>query len=106
LAGSSKLVCYEQNWQGELAGLIQENLLQKVHHRVLKFDGRPFSYEEALVALQQALDTPYERIVLSDGAIRDETTWGYQEVQRLVEERKQRPKQPKTSAPLPPGYNR
>lgn len=106
LAGANSIVCYEQNWQGELAGLIQENLLQKVHHRVLKFDGRPFSYEEALAGLQQALETSDERIVLSDGAVRNENSWGYQEVQKLVEERKQRPKQPKTSAPLPPGYNR
>jgi len=106
VSNAQQLLCYEQNWQAELAGLIQENLLRRVQPRILKYDGRPFSYDEAFLGLQEALTTTQTRIVLANGAVRDETTWGYQQVNHMVATRKQRPKQMKTAVPLPPGYNR
>jgi len=106
LEGAESVICVEQNWSAQLAGLVQEHTEIHVDSKVLKFDGRPFSYEEMVLGLTEAMTRPRDRIVISDNGIRDEATWGRQEVQELLREKKQRPKQKPTSVPLPPGYNR
>jgi len=106
LEGVEKVICVEQNWSGQLAGLVQENTCIPVNVRVLKFDGRPFSYDEMLLGLQEAISNPRDRIVIADNAIRDEKTWGREEIQRMQEEKASRPEMKPTRVPLPPGYNR
>ncbi len=106
LSSEDTIVCCEQNWDGQLAGLLQQNMNYPIHSKILKFDGRPLAFEEAIIGLKAAYENPQERIVISDGEIRNEETWGYEEVANLVETRKNRNKQLKTPVPLPPGYNR
>ncbi|MCF7805224.1 MAG: 2-oxoacid:acceptor oxidoreductase subunit alpha [Candidatus Marinimicrobia bacterium] len=106
LDGAETIIVLEQNWGAHLAGLLQEKLAKPVDVRILKFDGRPFSYDEASIGITDAIENPRERIVLTRGAIRDEETWGYEEVQNLLDERERRPRQRTPSVPLPPNYNR
>ena len=45
LKGAEKVICVEQNLQGQLANLMAQNGFA-VHSRIGKYDGRPFSAEE------------------------------------------------------------
>ncbi len=106
LRGADTVICVEQNWSAQLAGLVQEHTCIPVDERVLKFDGRPFSYDEMLLGLREAIELPRKRIVISNSGVRDEETWGQEEIERLQQEKARRPRQKPTSVPLPPGYNR
>ncbi|KUJ99819.1 MAG: 2-oxoacid:ferredoxin oxidoreductase, subunit alpha [Thermococcales archaeon 44_46] len=50
------LICIEQNVTGQFAELLRKELGVDVHHKVLKYDGRPFSVEEVLEALKGVLE--------------------------------------------------
>jgi 2-oxoglutarate ferredoxin oxidoreductase subunit alpha len=50
------LICIEQNVTGQFAELLRKELGVDVHHKVLKYDGRPFSVEEVLDALKEVLE--------------------------------------------------
>ncbi|HKJ68991.1 MAG TPA: 2-oxoacid:acceptor oxidoreductase subunit alpha [bacterium] len=106
LEGAETIICVEQNWSAQLAGLVQEHTCIPIDVRVLKFDGRPFSCDEMLLGLREAFERPRKRIVISNNGIRDEETWGREEIEQLQQEKARRPRQKPTSVPLPPGYNR
>ncbi|WP_448566816.1 2-oxoacid:acceptor oxidoreductase subunit alpha [Thermus sp.] len=47
-----RLVTLEHNFSGQLADLVQQETLKKVHHRVVKYNGRPITLDEAVEALK------------------------------------------------------
>lgn len=44
------LVTVEHNYSGQLADLVQQETLKRVHHRVVKYNGRPITLDEAVEA--------------------------------------------------------
>ena len=46
----------ENNYTGQLGGLIREHTGLELTHRVLKYDGRPLSQEEMLEGLSEVLE--------------------------------------------------
>lgn len=65
LAGAKRLALVEGSYSGNLAGLIREKTGIDIPQMILKYDGRPFSEEELVEALRQALATKDERIHVS-----------------------------------------
>ncbi|GAA5334126.1 MULTISPECIES: 2-oxoacid:acceptor oxidoreductase subunit alpha [Thermus] len=68
LLEGKRLVTVEHNYSGQLADLVQQETLKKVHHRVVKYNGRPITLDEAVEALKAVLagEAP-ERLVLRKG---------------------------------------
>jgi 2-oxoglutarate ferredoxin oxidoreductase subunit alpha len=63
LRGAKKLVLVEENYSGQLGSLIREHTGVLIEHRVLKFDGRPFSEDELVAAFDAAFTaTAGERV--------------------------------------------
>ncbi|RTH35477.1 2-oxoacid:ferredoxin oxidoreductase subunit alpha [Thermus scotoductus] len=52
LLEGKRLVTVEHNYSGQLADLVQQETLKKVHHRVVKYNGRSITLEEAVEALK------------------------------------------------------
>ena len=52
LLEGKRLVTVEHNFSGQLADLVQQETLKKVHHRVVKYNGRPITLDEAVEALK------------------------------------------------------
>lgn len=68
LLEGKRLVTLEHNYSGQLADLVQGETLKRVHHRVVKYNGRPILLEEAVAALEAILKgEAKERIVLRKG---------------------------------------
>jgi len=62
------LVTVEHNYSGQLADLVQQETLKRVHHRVVKYNGRPITLEEAVEALKAVREGQApERLVLRKG---------------------------------------
>ncbi|MGC8968878.1 MAG: 2-oxoacid:acceptor oxidoreductase subunit alpha [Thermus sp.] len=62
------LVTVEHNYSGQLADLVQQETLKKVHHRVVKYNGRPITLDEAVAALKAVKEGQApERLVLRKG---------------------------------------
>jgi 2-oxoglutarate ferredoxin oxidoreductase subunit alpha len=55
----------ENNYSGQLGGLIREMTGIELPQKVVKYDGRPFSEEELVEALRQALSGAEERVHVS-----------------------------------------
>jgi 2-oxoglutarate ferredoxin oxidoreductase subunit alpha len=55
----------ENNYTGQLGSLIREMTGIDITQKVLKYDGRPFSEEELVEALRQALSSKETRIHVS-----------------------------------------
>jgi len=49
---AKKSVMFENNAQGQMAQLIQKETDLKIDHKVLKYNGMPFSVEEILAVLE------------------------------------------------------
>jgi 2-oxoglutarate ferredoxin oxidoreductase subunit alpha len=105
LESSAKVIVLECNYTGQLASLLREKTGIKAHHRVLKYDGRPFSEDEVVAGLERATVAGDEEIVIAEGGVVD-PDMGLREVERLVELRKKSGKMLPPMVPLPPGYNR
>ncbi|MEA2639831.1 MAG: 2-oxoglutarate/2-oxoacid ferredoxin oxidoreductase subunit alpha [Chloroflexota bacterium] len=65
LAGAKRLVLVECNYSGQLGGLVREMTGIHIPQYVVKYDGRPFSEEELVEALRQAISTDDARIHVS-----------------------------------------
>ena len=52
---AKKIIDVEQNATGQLDSLIREEALIKSTHKILKYDGRPFSGDELYVRLKEVL---------------------------------------------------
>jgi len=65
LAGAKKLLLVENNYSGQLGGLVREMTGINIPQYVVKYDGRPFAEEELVEALRQALSGAEARIHVS-----------------------------------------
>ena len=62
------LVTVEHNYSGQLADLVQQETLKRVHHRVVKYNGRPITLDEAVAALKAVKEgRAPKRLVLRKG---------------------------------------
>lgn len=52
---ANKLICVENNYTGQFAGILQENLLTPIDNRLLKDDGRPFFPHEIVAYVKKTL---------------------------------------------------
>jgi 2-oxoglutarate ferredoxin oxidoreductase subunit alpha len=105
LGRAGKVVCFDGNYSEQLAQLIRSETGFQPQHRVVKYDGRPFSEDEIGVALEHAVAGKPGRIVISDGSV-VEPDFPLAEFDRMVELRRKRGKMLPPMVPLPPGYNR
>lgn len=105
LRRASRAICFDGNYSEQLARLIRAETGLLVAHRAVKYDGRPFSQDEVVAAVEHALATEQERLVLSEGRVCTPAD-AEREFRRLVELRRLRPKMQAPMVPLPPGYNR
>jgi 2-oxoglutarate ferredoxin oxidoreductase subunit alpha len=105
LEKSAKIVTLECNYSAQLAAVLAEHTGIRAHHRVIKYEGRPFSEDEVVLALERAAANGEEEIVIAEGQIIG-PDYGRSEVERLVEMRRARGKMLPPMVPLPPGYNR
>jgi 2-oxoglutarate/2-oxoacid ferredoxin oxidoreductase subunit alpha len=60
---SKRIVLIEQNYRGELGTLIRMELGLDIKDKILKYDGRPFFYDELLSQLQDRLINDAERSI-------------------------------------------
>jgi 2-oxoglutarate/2-oxoacid ferredoxin oxidoreductase subunit alpha len=102
---AGKVVCFDGNFSEQLARLIRVETGLLPHHRVVKYDGRPFSEDEVSVALEHAVAGAAERIVISGGRVVG-PEFPMAEFDRMVELRRKHEKMLPPMVPLPPGYNR
>jgi 2-oxoglutarate ferredoxin oxidoreductase subunit alpha len=105
LERAAKVVCFDGNYSEQLARLVQSETGFLPHHRVVKYDGRPFSEDEIAVALHQAVSGAPERMVVSGGRVVG-PEFAPAEFDRMVELRRKHEKMLPPMVPLPPGYNR
>jgi 2-oxoglutarate ferredoxin oxidoreductase subunit alpha len=105
LEQAGKVVCFDGNYSEQLARLVQSETGFLPHHRVVKYDGRPFSEDEIVTALETAVAGGSERMVVTGGRVVG-PEWAMTEFDRMVELRRKHPKMLPPMVPLPPGYNR
>jgi len=105
LQGAAKVISFDGNYSGQIADLIRAETGFSVHHRVVKFDGRPFSEDEIVVAIEKAVADRAERLIVSEGKVVP-PEYGLQQFNEMVELRNKRPKMTAPMVPLPPGYNK
>jgi len=55
IKSAKKIIAIENNKTSQLSGLIQENLLMTVNHKILKYDGRPFDPEALAKQIMEML---------------------------------------------------
>ncbi len=65
LSGAKRLILVENTYTGQLGGLIREMTGIEIPQQILKYDGRPFSEEELLEALHEALKSDERRVHVS-----------------------------------------
>ena len=105
LQRAGKVVCFDGNFSEQLAQLVRSETGFQPHHRVVKYDGRPFSEDEVVTALEKAVSGGTERMVVSGGRV-VEPEFAMAEFDRMVELRRKHGKMLPPMVPLPPGYNR
>ena len=105
LGRAERVVCLDGNYSGQLAQVIRAETGICVQHQVVKYDGRPFSEEEIIVALEAAKAGAAERLVISQGKVVVPGD-GNLEFDEMLELRETHPKMLAPMVPLPPGYNR
>jgi 2-oxoglutarate ferredoxin oxidoreductase subunit alpha len=64
-----KWICVENNYSGQLAGLIREKTGLKPNNLIVKYNGRPISLDEIYIAVRSILEGKSSyRVVLRGGA--------------------------------------
>lgn len=106
LEGASKIVSIDGSFSPQIAQVVREKTGIWANHRVVKYDGRPFSEDEIVLALEKATADGPEEIILSENKIIEDPEYGRKLVYELVELREKSPKMNGPMVPLPPGYNR
>jgi len=84
LKRASRTLCIEGNYGAQLAGLIREKTGIEVDHKVVKYDGRPFSRNEIRSALEAVLKRASPALMVSEGKVRP-LSFGIEEVNGLLE---------------------
>src|SRR5690348_7878541 len=105
LSRAERVVCFDGNYSGQLAQVIRTETGVSVHHSIVKYDGRPFSEGEIMVALESARAGAPERLVISQGRVVAERQ-SNREFDEMIHLRESHPKMLATMVPLPPRYNR
>ncbi|HJY86012.1 MAG TPA: 2-oxoacid:acceptor oxidoreductase subunit alpha [Candidatus Acidoferrales bacterium] len=105
LKTAAKVISFDCNYSGQIATLVRAETGFSVHHQVVKFDGRPFSEEEIIVAVEKAVAGGPERLIVSEGKVVP-PEYGLEQLNEMLELRKKRPKMLAPMVPLPPGYNK
>jgi len=105
LKGAAKVITFDCNYSGQIATLIRTEAGFNVHHQVVKFDGRPFSEDEIIVAVEKAVAGADERLIISEGKVVS-PEYGLEQFNAMLELRNKRPKMAAPMVPLPPGYNK
>ncbi len=70
-AQAKKVVLVEGNYQGQLGMLIRQECGLEIREKILKYDGRPFFYDELLAAVQQQMGksaSPVQSVLSRDPA--------------------------------------
>ena len=65
LSNSRRTVAIENNYSGQMAGLIRERTGIELDHKVLKFDGRPFSQNEVYEGVKDIVRDGAKEVSLS-----------------------------------------
>ena len=65
LREAKRPVLVENNYTAQLGGLIREQTGLELPHRVLKYDGRPFSQEEMLEGLRAVFEKGEAKVAVS-----------------------------------------
>ncbi len=105
LGAATKVVCFDGNYSAQLAQLVRAETGFDPQHKAVKYDGRPFSEDEIVAALEHAVAGGGDRIVLSGGRVVG-PEFAHAEFDRMVELRRKHGKMLPPMVPLPPGYNR
>jgi 2-oxoglutarate ferredoxin oxidoreductase subunit alpha len=105
LESAAKVVSIDGNYSGQIADVVRAETGFSVHHRIVKYEGRPFSEDEIVIALQAAVAGGRERIIITEGKVVS-TEYGQVEFQEMLDRRERHPKMHAPMVPLPPGYNR
>ena len=105
LNNAAKVISIDCNYSGQIAQVIRAETGMSVHHQVVKFDGRPFSEDEVVVAIEQAVAGGTERMIVSEGKVVP-PEYGLEQFNEMLALRNKRPKMTAPMVPLPPGYNK
>ncbi len=105
LRGAAKVISFDGNYSAQIADVIRAETGFNIHHRVVKFDGRPFSEDEIVAAIERAVADDAERLIVSEGRIVP-PEYGIEQFNEMLELRQKRPKMTAPMVPLPPGYNK
>ena len=105
LENAGKVISLDCNYSGQIADLIRAETGFNVHHRIVKYDGRPFSEDEIVTALGAALASGDERMIISEGKVVS-LDYGREQFDKMLDLRNKHPKMQAPMVPLPPGYNR
>ncbi|MGH9776623.1 MAG: 2-oxoacid:acceptor oxidoreductase subunit alpha [Candidatus Acidiferrales bacterium] len=105
IEGAAKVVSFDCNYAGQIADVLRAETCFDVHHRVVKFDGRPFSEDEIVTALEAAVANGSRRLVISENRV-VKPGEPERDFQAMIELRKKHAKMQAPMVPLPPGYNR
>jgi 2-oxoglutarate/2-oxoacid ferredoxin oxidoreductase subunit alpha len=70
LSNASMIIDIEQNYSGQMASLIAEKTFIDIHHKILKFNGRPITQDEMYQSVRNVYSKtdPTERVILVHGA--------------------------------------
>lgn len=69
LRSAKKIIAIENNYSGQLADLVRQYTGVDVHHRIVKYNGRPMSVDEIHEAVQQIVSQEAPaKVVLTHGA--------------------------------------
>jgi 2-oxoglutarate ferredoxin oxidoreductase subunit alpha len=105
LESAGKVISLDCNYSGQIAELVRAETGFDVHHRIVKYDGRPFSEDEIVTALEAALASGDERMIVSEGKVVS-LEYGREQFDEMLELRQKHAKMQAPMVPLPPGYNR
>jgi 2-oxoglutarate ferredoxin oxidoreductase subunit alpha len=105
LQSAAKVITFDGNYSGQLADVIRAETGLSVHHRAVKYDGRPFSEDEIIAALENAVANGAERLIVSEGKVVP-PEYGLEQFNAMLELRRKHPKMTAPMVPLPPGYNK
>jgi len=105
LEGAAKVISFDGNYSAQIAAVLRAETGFSVHHQAVKYDGRPFSEDEIIVAIETAVAGGPERLIVSEGKVVP-PEYGREQFNKLLELRAKRPKMTAPMVPLPPGYNR
>ena len=106
LEDAAKIVSIDGSFSPQIAQVVREKTGIWAHHRVVKYDGRPFSEDEIVLALEKATAGGPGDIVISENQVIEDPGYGRKLVYEMVELRENSPKMQVPMVPLPPGYNR